>query len=60
MSKSIQYTIIAISIASIIFSIISIIEGQPVIDASGGFLIGLCLLAVLFVEKKDQKNNNKK
>lgn len=56
MSKSIQYVIIAISIASIIFSIISLSKGQPLQNASGGFLIAICLFGVLFIEKRDKKD----
>lgn len=56
MGKVLQYVIIAISIASIFFSIISLSKGQPILDASGGFLIGICLLGVLFIEKRDKKN----
>lgn len=55
MGKILQYLIIAISIAAIIFSIISISKGQSFIDASGGFLIAICLLVVLFIEKRDKK-----
>lgn len=54
MGKTLQFLIIVISIASIIFSIISITKGQPFIDASGGFLIAICLLVVLFIEKRDK------
>jgi hypothetical protein len=55
MGKILQYLIIAISISAIIFSIISISKGQSFIDASGGFLIAICLLVVLFIEKRDKK-----
>lgn len=56
MNNYLQFLILVISIVSIIFSIVAIYHGQSFIDASGGFLIAICLLGVLFVEKKNKKS----
>lgn len=54
MGKPLQYFIIAISIASILFSVFTIYKGHKVFDSLGGILIGSCLLiAVYFDKKKD-------
>ena len=57
MSKLFQYFIIAISIASIFFSLFNIYKGQKFIDAIGGIVIGVSLLGVLYFENRKKDKN---
>lgn len=55
MGKSLQYFLIGIAIASILFSLYGIIyRGEKFMDALSGIIIGVALLGSLFFE------NNKK
>ena len=58
MSKLLKYFIIAISIASVLFSVYVIKSGQKLFDSLGGILIGFCLLAALYFDGKKKKTNN--
>jgi hypothetical protein len=55
MSKPLKYFIIAISLASIFFSIYAIAQGQKFLDALGGILIGFSLLGVLYFEQNKKE-----
>lgn len=55
MSKSLQYLIVVISIASIFFSLYVIYQGQKVMDALGGVVIGVSLLGVLYFDNYKKK-----
>lgn len=55
MSKALQYFIIAISIASIFFSLYAIFKGQKIMDALGGIIIGASLLGVLYFDNYKKK-----
>jgi hypothetical protein len=55
MSKPLQYFIIAISIASIFFSVYVIFKGQKVFDSLGGIIIGMCLLGALYFDNKKKE-----
>ncbi|WP_299667080.1 hypothetical protein [uncultured Polaribacter sp.] len=55
MSKTLTYFIIAISLGSIFFSVYAMFKGQKFLDASGGIVIGLGLLGILYFEKMSKK-----
>jgi hypothetical protein len=58
MSTTLKIVIILISIASIVFSLLAIYNGQKAFDALGGVIIGCALLASLFFDKFTTKKED--
>ena len=55
MSKPLQIFIIITSVASILFSVYTIIMGHKFFDSLGGIIIGASLLGVLYFESKKKE-----